>query len=119
MCLSEINVGITLVPAYTAVCKAVLTRKAFRELILGISWDSKKALQEDVIDSIYDGPEDCEQQIKAFAKKFARVGTMKDGIKRNKEFYYRKAIESLDECNFTPVMISNDTTCSIRLWNKI
>ena len=105
ICLSEINVGISLVPAYCAACKAVLTRKAFRELVLGISWDSKRALQEDVIDSVYDGPEDCEQQIKAFAKKFAIVGAMQDGIKRNKEFYFKEAIEKLDEISFTPDMI--------------
>ena len=30
---------------------------------------------------------------------------MKDGIKRNKDFYFKEAIEKLDEISFTPDMI--------------
>ena len=82
ICLSEINIGLVLPPAYNKACAATLTSKSFRELVLGIQWDSEQALKGDVIDGIYDGNEDCERQIKAFAKKFAAVGAMREGIRR-------------------------------------
>ena len=60
ICLSEINVGLPFPPGYAMVCKSRLTSKAFRELHFGIEWDPQHAHKEDVVDNLYDGPEDCE-----------------------------------------------------------
>lgn len=72
--LSEINLGFAMPRGHNALCASMLTKKAFRELALGIAWSPQQALKEDVVDSLFSTPEECEQQIKAFAKKFARVG---------------------------------------------
>ena len=51
---------------------------------------------------MYDSPEDCEKQIKAFAKQYARVGMHRYAIKRNKLFSYADAVQKLDKGVFTP-----------------
>ena len=54
------------------------------------------------MDNLFTGPEDCEKQIQAFAKKFARVGAMRDGIKRNKQFYYANVVQKLEQGVMSP-----------------
>ena len=84
VCLPEINLGGNLVISYSGVVKDTMPSKAFRELVLGIAWKAPEAKSQDVIDNMYTGAEDCENQIKQFAKKYSRVGAMREGIKRNK-----------------------------------
>ena len=38
VCLSEINLGFNMPKGYNAICASTLTKKAFRELALGIQW---------------------------------------------------------------------------------
>ena len=102
VCLSEINLGISMPRAYGAICAATLTKKAFRELAFGIPWTAQEAQKENVVDSLYTGLDDCEKQIKDFAKKFAKVGAMRKGIKRNKQFYYNDAIQLLESGVWKP-----------------
>ena len=102
VCLSEINVGLTLGPVYTSICKSTMKPKSFREMVLGVQWDAEQALKGEVIDGIFNGVEDCEKQIKAFAAKFAAVGAMREGIKRNKEFYFKHTVHDLEKTTFNP-----------------
>ena len=88
LCLSEINLGFAMPRGYGALVGATIPAKAFRELALGAQITPQEAMKEDVVDALYDSPEDCEKQIKAFAKKYAKVGVHRAAIKRNKEFYY-------------------------------
>ena len=85
VCLSEINLGFSLGTAgLLDASKDTLPKKAFRELILGIAWDGPKAKDGDVVDDLFTDMEDSEAKIKQFAKKYSKVGTMREGIKRNK-----------------------------------
>ena len=59
--LSEINLGFAMPKGYNALCSSVLTERAFRELALGVAWSPQEALKEDVVDSLFTGPEECEQ----------------------------------------------------------
>ena len=74
VCLSEINLGFNMPKGYNALVAATLPEKAFRELALGVQITPQEALKEEVVDSLYDSLEDCEKQIKTFAKKYAHVG---------------------------------------------
>ena len=102
VCLSEISVGFPLPVAYNSLLKATLSAKSFRELVLGAPWNAERALKGEVIDDIFSGQADCDAKIKAFAKKFAPVGAQRDGIKRNKEFYFKDAIHDLEYTTFSP-----------------
>lgn len=69
---------------------------------MGSQWNGQRCLEGQVVDNLYDGPEDCEKQIKAFAAKYANVGAMREGIRRNKEFYYKDVIDFCKNGTFDP-----------------
>ena len=102
LCLSEINLGNNMPKAFNALAGATLTKKMFRKLALGPQITPQEGLKEDVVDALYDNPEDCEKQIKAFAKKFAQVGVHRAGIKRNKQFYFADVLQKFESGVFTP-----------------
>ena len=58
------------------------------------------------VDDLYTEEDEKEAKIKQFAKKFARVGAMREGIRRNKEFYFQNTIETLKERTFDPPRIA-------------
>ena len=76
--------GVALPPAFGALCADTLTDQAFSELVLGLPWNSKRAYEEKVVDGLFSSPEDCENQIKTFAKTYAKAGTFKNSIRANK-----------------------------------
>ena len=54
VCISEINLGFGLgTIGLLDVCKSTLTKKSFRELILGIAWEGPRALEGKVVDNLY------------------------------------------------------------------
>ena len=77
---------------FMLVVKDSISTKAFRELILGIAWQGQTAQKMGAVNDLYTEEDEKETKIKQFAKKFARVGAMREGIKRNKEFYYQNTI---------------------------
>ena len=61
VCLVEINLGFDLGSAgFVASSKDTLTKKSFRELILGIAWQGPEAKRGDVVNEIFTGKEECE-----------------------------------------------------------
>ena len=71
--------------AYGKIIKETTTRQAYRKLALGAMLSPQEALELDIVDDLYDGPEDCEAKIKAFAEKYDSVCGKRDPIKTNKE----------------------------------
>ena len=110
VCLSEINLGFEIGHTFMGVCSSSLTAKAFRELILGIEWQGPQAKEEKVVDELFTKREEAELYIKQFAKKFKQVGAMREGIKRNKEFYYQRPLKTLREETFDPIRVAKMTS---------
>ena len=63
LCLSEINLGFNMPKGYNALVGATVTKKAFRNLALGTQMTPQEALKDEVVDNLFNGPEDCEKQI--------------------------------------------------------
>ncbi len=53
LCLSEINIGNVLPPAYNDICKYSMPRQILREMIMGRPISVKEALQHKVITAEY------------------------------------------------------------------
>ena len=61
----------------------------------------QEALELDIVDSLYDGTEDLEKQIKAFVEKYDLVSGKREAIKTNKEFTFYNLIKSIEKSVFT------------------
>ena len=66
VCLSEINLGFNMPKAMGKTIKETTTKQAYRKLALGTMLSPQEALELDIVDSLYDGTDDLEKQIKAF-----------------------------------------------------
>ena len=106
VCLPEINLAGNLVISYSGIVRDMVPNKTFRELVLGIPLKGPAAKEGDIVDHLYSGAEDCEASIKAFAKKYHKVGAMREGIKRNKEFSYKQTLNYLRTTTMAPGEIS-------------
>ena len=82
------------------ICKDNLTNKSLRELILGVVWKGPQAKAGKVVNELFADMDEREAQIKQFAKKYSKVGAMREGVKRNKEFYYADTRDILKETVF-------------------
>ena len=58
LCLSEINVGMSLAPAYDALCKSLMGVQIYRDMVMGRAILPKEAFETRVISSMYTSEED-------------------------------------------------------------
>ena len=101
VCLSEINLGFNMPKAYGRIIKETTTRQAYRKLSLGAMLSPQEALDLDVVDDLFDGIDDCESKIKAFAEKYDSVCAKRDPIKTNKETTFYELTKQIQKGAFT------------------
>ena len=89
--------------SYLKVCAAKLHPLSCAKATFGIVFDQAEALQDGLIDQLYSSPEQLEEQIAAFAKRFAAVGVHKEAIKINKLNQFKETIDACRTWSFEPI----------------
>ena len=81
VCLSEINIGVSLTPAFGAIVKYQLDPQTTRLLMYGGRYNAQKSLQMRVVDDTYKANEDLLQKVQGFAKEYAAKGEHRLALK--------------------------------------
>ena len=102
ICLSELNIGLPLPPAYTAYCTSTLPIQTFRKLHWGEAYGPEEALKDNVVNDLYDTEVDAEKAIKNFAKRFAPLGQHRASVKNNKQNMFKNCLDITRNQAFAP-----------------
>ena len=74
ICLSEMNLGISLPKPMMLVCKAKLGHNVCIRLAMAVTFSPEKALRDGLVDYTYSTMEDLEDQLKTHMKRYAPLG---------------------------------------------
>ena len=112
LCLSEINVGMSLAPAYDVLCKSLMGVQIYRDMVMGRAILPKEAFDTRVISSLYTSEEDVMKQVHSFAKEFAPRAANRKVLKDIKQKLHRKAVNVCETVAFTPFDIESITAAT-------
>ena len=102
ICLSELNLGLPLPPAYVAYCSSTMPIQSFRKLHWGEAYAAEEALKDNIVNDIYDTQADAEKLIADFAKRFAQLGKHRGAVKNNKENMFKQCLDITKNQSFAP-----------------
>ncbi len=72
LCLSEINNGLPLPPAYNTICSELLPKQLARKMNFGTRISAKEAVQHSAVNEVYQDLAEAEKHIGAFTKEYAK-----------------------------------------------
>lgn len=102
LCLSEINNGLPLPPAYNTICSELLPIQLARKMNFGSKINAKEALSHNAVNGVYQELAEAEKYIAAFTKEFARRAEVGDVLAEIKRKLHKEIIEACNDVAFSP-----------------
>ncbi|CDW85901.1 enoyl-hydratase [Stylonychia lemnae] len=95
VCLSEINLGITINAGFASIVKNSLTPQAAKLLTYGGRFNAQQCLKMGVIDNVYKDEKELMNQIQEFAKVYAPKGEARSSLKDLKTNLHKQTSRDL------------------------
>ena len=105
LCLSEINLGKTLPPAYDKILKWTMPIQSYRAMFMGINVIPAEALKMQVVTGLFKTDEEMSAQITQFAKVFAPKATYRNVLHQLKKRAHKDFLLECENSVFAPVDI--------------
>ncbi len=107
VCLSEINIGISLTPALGAMVKYQLDPQTARLLSYGGRYNAKSSLSMRVVDYLYSDYKELDKLLLSFAKEYAPKGQHRLALKDLKENLHHETHQKLLHGGLTHLELMN------------
>ena len=88
LCLSEINVGITLPPFYNEVCQSMIPVQIYREMVMGRPVSTDEAFKRKILHHVFTDEKSLEPFTKRFVSHGLNIAKRRDVIKTIKQQFH-------------------------------
>lgn len=102
LCLSEINIGVVLPPAFANLVTHLMPRQICREMLMGRAILPKEAIKRKLFNAEFQDSKSLMALLKGFQKQFAEKGKKRVVVKEMKEVLHRDAVFQLHAVSTSP-----------------